>query len=139
MKVDFEIEENRSIRSNEILIDFHNNFYFIDCIEIKKLNSDHIQLEFKKSDGESAHKYEYLTFKFKNVSYRYFEDGKSGNFPGSLKLLKKITYFPKEFRNSHDKAIPQSTPGEDDDIIFSFEDGGIIRLNSEYIELEVKK
>lgn len=136
MKVNFEIEENYAVIYNTNHIDLHNNFEFHRILENKK----EVHLEFKKSKGNWVHKNEFthLTFIIKNVSYKYFADGDNSKFPEDENTLSIISFFPSTMRNINDGHIEQKNPKENNDIIFSFENGKIFRLNCEEVELKVQ-
>lgn len=138
MRTNFEIEDNYAIQFQGNHIDLHNNFDFEGITE--NATKTEIRLEFKKSNcvWVSEGEYEHLTFKCKYVSYKYFEEGDTENYPEDAKCLGEITFFPSTIRDVHDSISLQKEPNENDDLIFHFEDGKIIRVNCEHVELIVK-
>lgn len=71
----------------------HNNFDFEGITE--NASETEIRLEFKRSNGDWVREdvFKQLTFKFKNVSYKYFEEGDPGEYPEDVKCLGEITFF----------------------------------------------
>jgi len=133
MKTNFKIEENYAVQLNGIHIDLHNNFEFKSITE----NDNQIQIEFIKSNGNwvRVNELEYLNFICKNISYRYIDSGNNDEFPEDGNTLSSITFFPSSTREINDGIIDKNKPSEKDDLIFLFENGKIIRINCEKVEL----
>lgn len=136
MVVNFEIEDNYAVLFQNRHIDLHNNF---NLIEIRNLQ-DLIEIEFKKSDGAWVHKDEVnkLIFSFKGISYKYEEEGENDSFPEDRKVLGELSFFPSDMRDVNDGIIPQRQPKSNDDIIFFFENGRLIRINCQEAILEIE-
>ncbi len=137
METNFEIEENYAVQLNGICIDFHNNF---DFIELSK-NEKNIIINFKQTKGDWVKKEEFksLKFEFKNISYEYYEKGDLKAMKEDQEQLAEITFFASNLREINDSIVPQSKPKMNDDLIMFFEDGKVIRIGCEKIELTVEK
>jgi len=136
MKVNFEIEDNYAVQFQGRHIDLHNNFEFVEIRDFQ----NQIEIEFKKSDGDWVSKEEpnELLFSFKEVSYKYEEDGEDSPIPEDWKVLGELTFFPSNMRDVNDGIIPQNLPNKEDDILFFFENGRLIRINCDEVELKIK-
>ncbi len=137
MKTNFEIKENYAVQLNGVHIDIHNNFDFIGLRKHEK----NIIANFKKTKGDWVKNEEFknLRFEFKNISYEYYEDG---DFKAEIEAheeLSNITFFPSDLREINDSIIPQSKPKTNDDLIMFFEDGKVIRIGCDEIELTTEK
>ncbi|QSS96648.1 hypothetical protein [Psychroflexus sp. ALD_RP9] len=137
METNFEIEENYAVQLNGTHIDLHNNFDFIGITK----NRNNITLDFKKTKGDwvKNDEFENINFEFKNISYEYYEEGDSKAQKEDSERLGEITFFPSNSREMNDGIIPQSKPKKDDDLIMFFEDGKVIRIGCDEIELTVEK
>tara|TARA_R110002111_G_scaffold60053_2_gene100550 strand:+ start:66 stop:479 length:414 start_codon:yes stop_codon:yes gene_type:complete len=137
MKTNFEIEDNYALQLNGAHIDLHNNFDFVGFTKKR----ENITVVFKRSDGDWLKNDEFikLKFEFKNVSYEYFENGDPKALKEDAERLGEITFFPAESREINDGIIPQTHPKETDDLIMFFEDGKVIRLGCEEINLMTEK
>lgn len=137
MKTNFEIEENYAVQLNGTHIDLHNNF---DLIGISK-NGNNILVDFKRTNGAWVKDDEFksLNLEFKNVSYEYYKDGDQQALKEDKERLGEITFFPSNSRDINDGFIPQSKPKKDDDLLMFFEDGKLIRIGCDEIELTVEK
>lgn len=136
MIVNFEIEDNYALQFQNRHIDLHNNF---ELIEIRNLQ-DLIEIEFKRSDGAWVQKDELskLIFSFKGISYKYEEEGENDSFSEDWKVLGELSFFPSNMRDVNDGIIPQRQPKSNDDIIFFFENGRLIRINCDEAKLKVE-
>ncbi|MTI29924.1 hypothetical protein [Xanthovirga aplysinae] len=136
MKVNFEIEENYAVQFQGRHLDLHNNF---ELVEIRDLEKE-IEIEFRKSEGNWVPKDELneLIFTFKGISYKYEEEGESEPYPEDWKILGELSFFPSNMRDINDGFIPQSLPKKEDDILFIFENGRLIRINCDEVELKIK-
>ena len=139
MRTNFKIKENYAIQFEGHHIDLHNNFDFNGVWDNNEKNE--IALEFIKANGNwiKDEEFKQLTFLLKNVTFKYFEDGEAGDYPEDSKCLSDITFFPSEFRDINNNVTSEPIPKIDDDIIFLFQDGKIIRANCEEVEVIVKK
>ncbi|MBC3538613.1 hypothetical protein ACFSC6_06295 [Rufibacter sediminis] len=139
MKTNFEIEENYAVQFKNRHIDLHNNFDFIELADNAEKNE--ITLKFTKTKGEWVQEGEFsrLIFLLKNVNYRYFEEGDDSEFPEDAKRLGEITFFPSNLREVNDSFTLQKNPEENDDLMFLFENGRVVRVNCEEAELIVEE
>lgn len=137
METNFEIEENYGVQLNGTHIDLHNNF---DFNQLKKNGKD-ILVDFKRTKGDWVKNDEFkkLNFEFKNISYEYYEDGDLKALKEDTKRLGEITFFPSESREINDGFISQAKPKKNDDLMMFFEDGKVIRIGCDEIELTVEK
>ena len=137
MKTNFKIEENYAVQLNGIHLDLHNNFEFKSIIE----NDKKIEIEFIKSNVNWVRENElkYLKFICTNIYYKYIEYGNNNEFPEDENTLSSITFFPSSTRQINDGIIEKKVPSEKDDLIFLFQNGKIIRINCEKIELTTEK
>jgi hypothetical protein len=136
MNVNFEIEDNYAVQFQNRHIDLHNNFELIEIRNLQVL----IEIEFKKSDGVWIQKDELnkLIFSFKGISYKYEEEGENDSFPEDWKVLGELSFFPSNMRDVNDGIIPQRQPKSNDDIIFFFENGRLIRINCDEAKLKIE-
>lgn len=137
MKVNFEIKDNYAVQFNESHIDLHNNFEFKKIIE----SDNNVQIIFTKSKGEwiSENEFEKLEFIHHNVIFFESFDGDNSEFPEDENILNVIAFSPKSIRNKKEGFMTNSTPKENDEILYIFENGKIFRLNCEWVELIVEK
>lgn len=137
MKTNFEIEENYAVQLNGTHIDLHNNFDFIGLAK----NGKNIRVDFKQTKGNWVKNDEFknLNFEFKNVSYEYFEGGNPKAMKEDTQRLGEITFFPANSREINDGFIPQAKPKMNDDLMMFFEDGKVIRIGCDEIELTAEK
>lgn len=136
MKVNFEIEDNYAVQFQSRHIDLHNNFELVEIRYLQNL----IEIEFKKSDGNWVDQDEpnELLFLFKEVSFKYEKEGEDHLFPEDWKVLGDLSFFPSNMRNVNDGLMLQKLPSKEDNILFFFENGRMIRINCEEVELRVK-
>ena len=52
--------------------------------------------------------------------------------------LGEISFFPSTGREINDSIVPQTKPNDGDDILYFFENGQLIRIHCEQIELGIK-
>lgn len=135
MIVNFEIEDNYAINYQGRHIDLHNNF---ELVSIRNLNNQ-INIEFIQSKGDWIDEKELkgLLFEFKEISFKHEQDGEIGS--ANRKTLGELTYFPSDMRDVNDSIVPQKSPTDNDDIIFFFENGYLIRINCEEIEVKIER
>lgn len=137
MKTNFEIDDNHAVSYKGHHIDLHNDFDFTGVTEATI--EPEITLEFKKSNGDWVRNdgFAQLMFRFKNVNYKYFGEGELTDHPEDSKCIGGITFFPSAIRDISNGLTYQKVPNENDDLVFTFEDGRIIRVNCEEVELIV--
>jgi len=137
MKTNFDIEENYAVTLNGVHIDLHNNFELFEVWESENM----VEVDFVKSNGNWVHEHEFKKLKFchKNVSFKNTLEGHNIEFPEDENILSVISFFPKTMRDINDGFRRNSKPDENDDIIYLFENGKMIRLNCDHIELIAEK
>lgn len=137
MKTNFEIENNYAVQLNGTQIDLHNNF---DYIGFSK-NGNNISVDFKRAKGDwiKIEEFKKLNFEFINVSYENHEDGDQESSKEDTESLRSITFFPANSRKINDGIISQAKPKDNDDLIMFFEDGKVIRIGCEEINLTAEK
>lgn len=136
MKVKFEIIDNSAVQFQGRHIDLHNNF---DLIEIREFKNQ-VEIEIKKTEGDWVAQDELngVLFLFKEVSYKYGEEGEHEPFSDNWKILGEISFFPSSLRDMNDGIIPQRLPNKEDDILFFFENGRLIRINCNEVQIKIK-
>ncbi|MGZ5244770.1 MAG: hypothetical protein ACXWD4_12685, partial [Bacteroidia bacterium] len=127
----------REIEWNDVYIDIHDDF---DFIGINKDNENQVTLKFTKTTGSWVGIYEFseLEFIHKHVSYIYKEVGEVGASDNDKKILGEITFFPSSSREINTSLTSQEIPNKEDDIIYFFEDGKVMRIGCEEIEVVVR-
>jgi hypothetical protein len=137
MKVNFEIINNNALSFEGRHIDLHNNFDFVGFeynIAEKEIN-----LNWKKAIGDWIDKNEFsnLVLKHKSVTFlKVIDQDENSNYENDS-CLGEITFFPSTAREINDSQIPQSKPKEGDDLLYFFENGQVIRIQSEEVKLEI--
>ena len=140
MTINFEIEEHYAFRQDGRLIDVHNCFDFEGYhyrTDIRELS-----ITFMKSDGDwiKDHEYSKLVLIHTNVSFLLSSyNNKDYEYPHDDKCLSDVTFFPSSERETNDSVTLQSTPNEDDDILYIFQSEHFIRVHCEKIELVTYK
>ena len=126
MKTNFELRELIYIYHNGRYIDLHNDFNFAgyDLDAAKDL----LILKFTRHEGEWIAKDEYSTIilKHQNLSYKDMVLDNSGN--DDAMTISEMTFFPANERDVNDKFLEQELPDENDDILYTFENGNYIRI-----------
>tara|TARA_B100000949_G_scaffold235053_1_gene256265 strand:- start:3559 stop:3972 length:414 start_codon:yes stop_codon:yes gene_type:complete len=137
MRTNFDIEENYAVTLNGVHIDLHNNFVFCEISESENI----VEVDFVRSKGNWVHENEFKRLKFchKNVSFKNTLEGDNIEYPEDENILSVISFFPKTMRDINDGFRQNSKPDKDDDIIYLFENGKMIRLNCDNVELIAKK
>lgn len=135
MIVNFEIENHYVVQFQGRHIDLHNNFDLVEILDFQ----DSLEMEFRKSAGDWAKKEDLnkLLFSFKNISYKYEEAGEEIAHSKDWQILGNLSFFPNNMRDVNDGIIPQKLPKEQDDIIFFFENGSLLRIHCKEIILSV--
>jgi len=139
MKANFEITDNHALTFEGRHIDLHNNFEFVG-FEYNVADRE-IKLNWKKSNGDWVDKNEFSTLLLTHKEVTFLkvinQEEKSTYVEDSC--LGDITFFPSTVRELNDRTILRSTPNEDDDILYLFENGQLIRIHCEEAELKVSK
>lgn len=136
MKVNFDIKDNHAIEIAERYIDLHNNFDFIGY-DYNVVNRE-IKLHWRKSKGDWVDKNELssLVLIHRGVTFlRVMEQDENSTYEDGS-CLGEITFFPSTIREINDNIIDQSKPNDGDDILYFFENGQLIRINCEQVELK---
>jgi len=133
MKTNFSIEDNYAVVKDGKHIDLHNNFDYCGFQD----NDSEFKIEFKRTSGDWIKENEYcrLLFHCKKVSFKYLKNGDLEANQEDKVRLGEISFFPQSMRDINDSIITQAEPKENDDLIFLFEDGKVIRLSCELVEL----
>jgi hypothetical protein len=135
MKVNFDIKDNHAIEITGRLIDLHNNFDFVGFDY--NVADREIKLQWRKSGGDWVDKNEFssLVLIHKGVNYlKVIEQDEKSTYEDDS-CLGEITFFPSTARETNDSIVPQKRPNDGDDILYFFENGQLIRINCEQIEL----
>ncbi len=138
MKVNFNIIDNYALEIAGRHIDLHNNFDFVG-FEYNVANKE-IKLHWKKTTGDwvDEHEFASLVLTHTGVTFlRVIEQEEKSTYENDS-CLAEISFFPSTSRDINDSVIPQSRPHEGDDIIYRFENGQVVRIHCEQIDLEVK-
>lgn len=138
MKVNFYIKDNHAIEIGGRIIDLHNNFDFFGFDY--NIADREIKLYWKKSIGNWVDKNEFssLVLTHKGVTFlRVIEQDEKSIYEDS-RCLGEITFFPSTAREINNSIVPQAKPNNEDDILYFFENGQLIRINCKEIELSVE-
>jgi hypothetical protein len=135
MKVNFEIVHNSALNIDNREVDLHNNFDFIS-FEYTVHNRE-LKLTWKKTIGDwvPSNEFNRLTLTHKQVEFLNIDDRDKDSLLVDDATLGNITFFPSSVREMSDSIVPQAKPNEQDDIIYTFENGQIIRISCEEIVL----
>lgn len=137
MVVNFSITENYALSIAGRHIDLHNNFDFVGFEY--NVSERTFTMNWKKSRGDWVDKNELsnLVLIHSSVTFlRIKEQGDYSTFEGAS-CLGEISFFPSAEREIDDSIMPQTKPNEGDDIIYFFENGKVIRIHCEKIELKL--
>ncbi len=138
MKVKFDIKDNHA---NEIAgrhIDLNNNFDFVGFDY--NVADREIKLHWKKSNGDWLDKNECssLVLTHKEVTFlRVIEQDKKSTYAEDS-CLGEITFFPSTEREINNSIVSEPKPTDGDDILYFFENGQLIRIHCEQLELGIK-
>jgi hypothetical protein len=138
MKVNFDIKDNHAIEIAGRHIDLHNNFVFVGFDY--NVADREIKLHWKKSSGDWVDKNEFssLVLTHKGVTFlKVIEQDEKSVYEDDC-CLGEITFFPSTAREINDSIVPQPKPKDGDDILYFFENGQLIRIHCEQIELGIK-
>jgi hypothetical protein len=136
MKVNFDITDNHALTFEGRHIDLHNNFDFLGFDY--SVADRELKLTWSKStrDWIDTHEISGLVLTHKAVTYLIITDqDEKSNFDDS-RCLGEITFFSSTAREINDSIVPQSTPNDGDDVLYFFENGQVIRIHCEQIELK---
>lgn len=139
MTTDFDIEGNYALRQDGLLFDLHNNFDLSDFHYNVKTRE--FIITWIKTSGEwvKSDEADELTVRHRNVSFLTISDRDTDSNSDDDKTLGDISFFPSTSRDINDSVIIQARPTTDDDILYFFENGQLIRVCCETIELRYKR
>lgn len=137
MKVNFDIIDNHALEIAGRHIDLHNNFEFVG-FDYNVVDRE-IKLYWKKSSGEWVDKNEFsrLVLIHKEVTFLKVIDQDEKCTYENDRCMGEITFFPSTEREINDSIVPQHKPKDGDDILYFFENGQLIRIHCEQIELGI--
>ncbi|GAA4325453.1 hypothetical protein [Flaviaesturariibacter amylovorans] len=136
MKANFEIELFRDIRFENRHIDLHNNFLF------EGFNYDlakaQVTLHWVKDTGDWISSDELAAIAITHFDVTFFKvQPMSETVPLiDSQTLSEVTFYPSDERNEDERFLDQSVPDVDDDIIYSFLGGQIIRIGCSVATLQ---
>ena len=135
MKAKFEIVDHYAIRLNGRHIDLHNNF---DLYEVRR-EGEQVEMEFRKTIGEWVPDDELkgLTFIFKQVSYWHEVKGDPNALDSDKGSMADLTFSPETDRADNASMFFNMTPLPGDDLLLVFQDGAIIRVQCEEVEVAI--
>ena len=138
MKVNFGLVDNYALNFEGQHIDLHNNFDFAGFDYNVALRE--LKLTWIKANGDWIDKNELSQIVLTHIGVDYVEIiGQNESFAlNDDKCLGEISFFPSNERDINDNIISKEKPNEFDDIIYSFENGQIIRVHCDNIYLSVK-
>ena len=135
MIVNFDIENNYALIYEDKHIDLHNNFDFVGFeYNIKKKE---LRLTWTKSNGDWVNNSEIgnLILIHSQIDYLTIIDRDENKAIDDNSCLGEITYFPSTERQINDSFMSQARPNDEDDILYLFENGLLIRVHCDKIEL----
>ncbi|WP_231390110.1 hypothetical protein [Sphingobacterium pedocola] len=135
MKVNFEIKDNHALSTAGRFIDLHNDFDFVNFDY--NVAEREIKLHWKKSNGDWVDKNEFssLVLTHRGVTFLRVIEQKEKSIYEDDCCLGEFTFFPSAAREFNDSIVSQPKPNDGDDILYFFENGLVIRIHCEEIEL----
>ena len=132
VKTNFEISDNIALTYGSQYFDLHNEF------ELEKFEQNDfensLKLYWKKCFGNL--KTEPIRIVLcHNVINHFVILNSNENIED--KSLNEITFFPSSERENIESFTERAKPNQDDDILYFFEFGKILRINCEFIELKI--
>ncbi|CAM3443977.1 hypothetical protein [Empedobacter stercoris] len=137
MKVNFDIKDNHALEIAGRHIDLHNNFDFVG-FDYNVVDRE-IKLHWKKSNGDWVDENEFSSLVLTHIGVTYLkviEQDEKSVYDDDC-CLGEITFFPSTSREVNDSIVSQPKPNDGDDVLYFFENGQLIRINCEQIELSV--
>lgn len=130
MQTNFQIIELIHVQVDNVLYDLHNNFHFIGFEHLT--DNKELILRWRKGTGDWVPEDapQGITILHKNVSFINISY-ESQQWREDDKCLGEMTFYPSSSRDVNDQLLLQETPKEDDDLIYTFESGTIIRVGCE--------
>jgi hypothetical protein len=139
MKTDFDIEDNYALRQDGLLFDLHNNFDLSDFHYSVKTREFIITWTKTSGDWVKSDEADELTVRHKNVSFLTISARDLDSNTEDDKCLGEISFFPSTSRDINDSIVIRTRPTADDDILYFFENGQLIRICCETIDLKYKR
>lgn len=137
MICNFRIISFRDVEIGGRLIDLHNNFHFIGFDYDVSLRKFVINFERGVGTWIPEDEFEAVTFVHSKVSFLNIRSISGKQFPEDSKTLSEITFYPSSERDENDNFMERSSPEPADDLIYSFLQEMMIRLNCEEATLLV--
>jgi hypothetical protein len=137
MRCNFRIISFRDVEIEGRLIDLHNNFHFMGFAYDVSLGT--FVINFRKGTGTWIQKDEPETVQFfhSEISLLNIQKVGENEYPEDAKTLSEITFYPSSERNENDNFMERSSPEPGDDLLYSFLQGSLIRINCEEVTLLV--
>jgi hypothetical protein len=135
MKTNFRIK-NLEVLYKGKAIDLHNNFNLVRIEHSVADNS--VTLNWVKSTEAWAvsEEYQQITILHQGVSFFTILPG-SGDFGNNEdSCLEAVSFYPSLTRNENEFFLDQEEPRDEDDIIYTFVGGMIIRIGSDEVILK---
>ena len=133
MTTNFKIIDNYALKFNDKLIDIHNNFDFVGFDYPVKENQ--LKLFCRKSSGDWVNKKEpeQIVLVHNNVINLVVEN-QNGNSEDSIT---EITFYQNNEPRNFGELTLREKPNGNDDILYIFESGKVIRIGCCEILLEI--
>jgi hypothetical protein len=138
MTTNFEITDNHAVTIDGRLIDLHNNFNLVGFNYHTFARQFEIKWVRATGDWIKSEEVSELVLTHKNVSYLTITDRDENSGIEDEKCLGEISFFPSKNRDMNESMKMQAQPAVDDDILYFFENGQLIRLCCEKVELRYK-
>jgi hypothetical protein len=137
MKANFRIELFRDLIFEDRLIDLHNNFDF-QGFEYNNLTHTLTLSWYKATDDwVGVDELAKVILIHREVSYLKIMPQDMDFHKGDEFCLAHVTFFPSSDRDSNELLSEQENPNEGDDMIYSFQNGQIIRVGSQEVIMVV--
>ena len=96
-------------------------------------------INFRRGTGTWIQQNELDTIQFLHSGISFLNIQKVGenDYLEDSKTLSEITFYPSSERNENDNFMERSSPEPADDLIYSFLQGKLIRINCEEVSLQV--
>jgi len=137
MKTNFEVIDNHALESAARYIDLHNNFDFVG-IEYNFAKRE-VRLEWGKSPESwvDINEPSKLVFIHQEVSFLRIIEQEENSSIIDATCLGELTFFPSTSRSINSEIVSQRKPNLEDDILYFFENGSLIRIHCEQINLSL--
>jgi hypothetical protein len=138
MTTNFNITDNHALRIHDRLIDLHNNFDLVGFTYDASARQFEIKWTLASGDWLKSDEVNEVVLTHKHVSYLTITDRDQESGIEEDKCLAEISFFPSKDRDVNGSVISQAEPTSVDDILYFFENGQLIRLCCDTIELKYK-